>query len=162
MNRRFLLTSAAAVGLLSVAGCATTIASSGSIVDVAAGDPDFSTLVTAISAAGLTETLAGPGPFTVFAPTDAAFAALPAGTVQSLLRPENRDDLVALLSYHVVPGAYPASALAGERGRLDTLEGGRLRMNGRNGVRVDGATVRMPDIVASNGVIHAIDTVLMP
>ncbi|MBD3662547.1 fasciclin domain-containing protein [Sulfitobacter aestuariivivens] len=160
MNRRFVLKSTAAVGLLGLAGCAT--ANGGSIVDVAAGNDAFTTLVAAVTAAGLVDTLAGPGPFTVFAPTNDAFAALPAGTVDSLLLPENKDQLISILTYHVVPGVYPASALIGQTGSLNTAQGGRLNVDGTDGVKVNGATVIIPDVAASNGVIHAIDTVLLP
>lgn len=160
MNRRFVLKSGAALSLLAVAGCAT--GTPGDIVDVAAGNDSFTTLVAAVSAAGLADTLAGPGPFTVFAPTDDAFAALPAGTLDNLLLAENQDQLVDILTYHVVPGLYPASSLAGQRGSLNTVQGGRLHVNGTDGVRINGANVIIPDVAASNGVIHAIDAVLLP
>lgn len=139
----------------------------GDIVDIAAGSPDFSTLVAAVQAAGLVDTLKGPGPFTVFAPTNAAFAALPAGTVDSLLLPENRDQLVSILTYHVVPGRITAGDVLGTRQTVTTVQGGTLDVNGLvgkfgSGVRVNNANVIQPDIFASNGVIHAIDAVLLP
>jgi uncharacterized surface protein with fasciclin (FAS1) repeats len=162
MNRRSALKSAAAAGLLAlVAGCSTSNGP-GDIVDVASSNSDFSTLVAAVSAAGLVETLQGDGPFTVFAPTNEAFAALPAGTVDSLLLPENKDQLIAVLTYHVVPGNYPASQLVGKRGSLETAQGGSVHVDGRNGVKVNRSNVVIPDVAASNGVIHAIDKVLLP
>lgn len=162
MNRRTAFKTTIAAGLVAlVAGCSGG-SGTGDIVDVASSNEDFSTLVAAVSAAGLVETLQGDGPFTVFAPTNAAFAALPEGTVESLLLPENKDQLVAILTYHVVPGNFPASQLVGKRGSLDTAQGGTLSVDGRDGVKVNNATVIIPDVAASNGVIHAIDTVLLP
>ena len=127
---------------------------------VAAGS--FTTPVAAVQAAGLVETLQSPGPFTVFAPTDEAFAKLPAGTVESLLLPENKDTLVSILTYHVVAGNYPASSLVGKRGALTSVQGQSLHIDGRNGVTVENATVITPDVMASNGVIHVIDSVMLP
>ena len=127
---------------------------------VAAGS--FTTLVAAVQAAGLVETLQSPGPFTVFAPTDEAFAKLPAGTVESLLLPENKDTLVSILTYHVVAGNYPASSLVGKRGALTSVQGQCLHIDGRTGVTVENATVITPDVMASNGVIHVIDSVMLP
>jgi len=161
MNRRFTLKAGAAASLLAVAGCATGT-STGNIVEVASGNDAFSTLVAAVGAAGLADTLSGPGPFTVFAPTNDAFAALPAGTVENLLKPENKDQLISILTYHVVPGIYPASSLLGKRGALKTVQGGQLHVNGTHGVLVNKSTVIIPDVAASNGVIHAIDAVLLP
>ncbi|MFQ6551806.1 fasciclin domain-containing protein [Aestuariibius insulae] len=132
------------------------------IVDTAIAAGDFTTLVAAVQAAGLVETLKGPGPFTVFAPNDAAFAALPAGTVESLLEPENKDQLVSILTYHVAPGRYPASALAGQSGRIPTVQGQTLRLHGANGVRINSSNVISADINTSNGIIHVIDAVLLP
>ncbi len=163
MNRRNALKTTVAAGLVAlVSGCATGNMSGGDIVAVASGNDDFSTLVAAVSAAGLVETLQGDGPFTVFAPTNEAFAKLPAGTVESLLEPENKDSLVSILTYHVVAGNYPASSLVGKRGSLTSVQGGDLHVNGTDGVTVENATVVIPDVSASNGVIHAIDTVMMP
>lgn len=161
MNRRFIFKAAAAASVLALAGCATS-SSTGNIVEVASGNESFSTLVAAVGAAGLADTLSGPGPFTVFAPTNDAFAALPAGTVENLLKPENKDQLISILTYHVVPGIYPASALAGQRGALNTVQGKQLHVNGTNGVMVNKSNVIIPDVAASNGVIHAIDSVLLP
>ena len=132
------------------------------IVDTALAAGQFGTLAAALKAAGLVDTLKGPGPFTVFAPTDAAFAALPAGTVESLLKPENREKLTAILTYHVVPGRYPAARVAG----LDsaaTVNGGSVDIKAEGGtVMVDEARVIQADVTATNGVIHVIDKVLMP
>jgi uncharacterized surface protein with fasciclin (FAS1) repeats len=161
MNRRTSLKLTLAAGAVAfAAGCST--GGPGDIVEVASSNGDFSTLVAAVSAAGLVETLQGDGPFTVFAPTDAAFAALPEGTVESLLLPENKDQLVSILTYHVVPGSFPASQLVGKRGSLSTAQGGSLSIDGRDGVKVNGANVIAADVAASNGVIHVIDTVLLP
>lgn len=133
------------------------------IVDVAAGAGQFNTLVAAVKAAGLVETLKGSGPFTVFAPTDAAFAKLPAGTVESLLKPENKDKLVAVLTYHVVPGKVMSSEIAGKSAAVATVQGQSVKVDATmGGVMVDSAKVTSADIVASNGVIHVIDTVILP
>jgi uncharacterized surface protein with fasciclin (FAS1) repeats len=132
------------------------------IVDTAVAAGQFKTLTAALTAAGLVDTLKGPGPFTVFAPTDAAFAKLPAGTVDNLLKPENKAQLTAILTYHVLPGAVPASAVAGKQLSPKTVNGATLKVDGSNGVRVNNATVTQADIKASNGVIHVIDTVLLP
>jgi uncharacterized surface protein with fasciclin (FAS1) repeats len=132
------------------------------IVDTAVAAGSFKTLAAALGAAGLVDTLKGPGPFTVFAPTDAAFAKLPAGTVENLLKTENKAQLTAILTYHVLPGAVPASAVAGKTLSPKTVNGATLNVNGTNGVKVNNATVTQADIKASNGVIHVIDTVLLP
>jgi len=132
------------------------------IVDTAVAADDFTTLVAAVQAAGLVETLKGDGPFTVFAPTDAAFAALPDGTVDGLLLPENLETLTAILTYHVVPSAVMSSELAGETVTVLTVNGESLTVDGRDGVTVNGANVISADIETSNGVIHVIDAVLMP
>lgn len=134
----------------------------GNIIEVATNAGQFTTLVAAIKAAGLVETLNGAGPFTVFAPTDAAFAKLPAGTVENLLMPENKAKLTALLTYHVVPGNVASSDLAGVTATPATIQGGTLSVDASSGVKVGGATVTSPDVAASNGTIHVIDTVLMP
>jgi len=132
------------------------------IVDTAVAADDFNTLVAAVQAAGLVETLKGDGPFTVFAPTDAAFAALPDGTVESLLRPENREQLVAVLTYHVVPGRVTAEQVV-TLDRATTVQGADVRIAVRDGaVRVNESNVVTTDIMASNGVIHVIDAVLLP
>lgn len=132
------------------------------IVDTAVEAGQFETLVTAVKAAGLVETLKGEGPFTVFAPTDEAFAALPEGTVEELLKPENKEKLTAVLTYHVVAGKVDSSA-AIEAGEAETLEGGSVTIKKTDdGVMVNDATVVKADIMTSNGVIHVIDAVLMP
>ena len=134
----------------------------GDIVETAVAAGQFKTLAAALTAAGLVDTLKGKGPFTVFAPTDAAFAALPAGTVESLLEPANRDKLVAILTYHVVPGRVPAARVVG-MDSATTVQGEAIDIVAADGkVMVDGATVVMPDVKATNGVIHVIDKVLMP
>ncbi len=131
------------------------------IVEVAAGAEDFSTLVAAVKAAGLVETLSGDGPFTVFAPTNAAFAKLPEGTVASLLKPENKEKLVAILTYHVIPGKVMAADVKTMKAK--TVNGAEASITvGDSGVMIDKAKVVKTDIPASNGVIHVIDTVIMP
>jgi uncharacterized surface protein with fasciclin (FAS1) repeats len=132
------------------------------IVDIAVSNGSFNTLVAAVTAAGLVDTLKSDGPFTVFAPTDAAFAALPSGTVESLLLPENKDQLVAILTYHVVPGAITSDQLAGQRLSVATVNGAEVHIDGREGVKVEDSNVTAADIIASNGVIHVIDAVLLP
>lgn len=134
----------------------------GTIVDVAAGNPDFSTLVAAVQAADLTSTLNGEGPFTVFAPTNAAFEALPPGLVDALLKPENKEVLTQILTYHVVPGEVMSADV--EPGKVKTVEGQDLTIAVEDDgtVTVNGATVEKVDIEASNGVIHVIDEVLVP
>jgi uncharacterized surface protein with fasciclin (FAS1) repeats len=132
------------------------------IVDVAAGNPDFSTLVAAVKAAGLVDALKGEGPLTVFAPTNAAFAKLPAGTVESLLLPENKAKLVEILTYHVVPGKVMAADVV-KVDSATSLQGQSIAVNVTDGkVMVGNATVVATDVKASNGVIHVIDTVLLP
>ena len=140
----------------------TTAAAPGDIVAVASGNEDFSTLVAAVQAAGLVETLQGAGPFTVFAPTNEAFAKLPAGLVDKLLLPENKDVLVKILTYHVVSGkVMAADVTAGDVPSVEgstikvTVDGGTVKLN-------DSATVVATDVEASNGVIHVIDTVILP
>ncbi|WP_300031320.1 fasciclin domain-containing protein [uncultured Roseobacter sp.] len=163
MNRRFALKSAIAAGALAAIAACTPADTGSDIVDIAAADGNFTTLVAAVQAAGLVDTLKSPGPFTVFAPTDAAFAALPAGTVENLLKPENKDTLVNILTYHVVPGAVAAADVLGQRQSVEAVNGGSLHVDGRGGmVKVNNATVTAADIIATNGVIHVIDTVLLP
>ena len=132
------------------------------IVDTAVAAGSFKTLAAALTAADLIDTLKGPGPFTVFAPTDAAFAKLPKGTVENLLKPENRDALVAVLTYHVVPGTVKAADVVKLKSAT-TVNGQRVDIAVDEGtVRLDGATVVQTDILATNGVIHVIDTVILP
>ena len=134
------------------------------IVATAIGADDFNTLVAAVQAAGLVEALQGDGPFTVFAPIDAAFAALPDGTVATLLEPENKDQLVSILTYHVVAGEYLAAETPAGTYNLETLQGDTVEVivSEDGSVTVDGANVVIADVDASNGVIHAIDAVIMP
>lgn len=133
------------------------------IVDTAVGAGQFKTLAAALEAAGLIDALKGTGPFTVFAPTDEAFAKLPAGTVESLLRPENKEKLKSILLYHVVSGNVSASKVVKLNGRsIKTLQGSSIKVQTKNGVRVANARVVQTDVMASNGVIHIIDTVLIP
>jgi uncharacterized surface protein with fasciclin (FAS1) repeats len=137
-------------------------AASKDIVDTAVAAGQFKTLAAALKAAGLIETLKGEGPFTVFAPTDEAFAKLPEGTVQELLKPENKDKLTAVLTYHVVPAKATSEQVAG-MSSAKTVQGGEVKLKASGGkVMVDNAKVIKADVMASNGVIHVIDTVLMP
>ncbi len=132
----------------------------GTIVDVAAGNPDFETLVAAVTAADLADTLSGDGPFTVFAPTNDAFAALPDGLLDALLLPENKDALTSILTYHVLPAEVMAADVTA--GEVATVEGSMIDITTDDGVMVNDATVITTDVEASNGVIHAIDAVLVP
>jgi uncharacterized surface protein with fasciclin (FAS1) repeats len=132
----------------------------GTIVDVAVGAGNFSTLVAAVTAADLVETLSGTGPFTVFAPTDEAFAALPAGVLDALLLPENKAVLAQILTYHVVSGTVMAADVTD--GDVATVEGSNIKLSTASGVTVNGANVVTADVVATNGVIHAIDAVILP
>ncbi len=132
------------------------------IVDTAVAAGSFNTLVAAVQAAGLVDALKADGPLTVFAPTDEAFAKLPAGTVENLLKPENKDQLVAILTYHVVPGKYKASKVV-NKNQLDSLNGSSIAVQvSDSGVMVDNAMVTATDIKASNGIIHVIDNVIIP
>ena len=130
------------------------------VVEIAAANKDFSTLVAAVKAAGLAETLSGKGPFTVFAPTNEAFAKLPAGTVEGLLKPENKAKLAAILTYHVVAGKVMAADV--KAGKVKTVNGAEATITTEGGVMIDKAKVVKTDIVGKNGVIHVIDTVIMP
>lgn len=132
------------------------------IVENAVGSNDHTTLVAAVKAAGLAETLSGAGPFTVFAPTNEAFGKLPAGAVDNLLKPEMKGDLTSVLTYHVVAGAMKAADLKDGQ-KLKTVQGKELTVSIKDGkVMIDGATVTIPDVISSNGVTHVIDAVLMP
>jgi uncharacterized surface protein with fasciclin (FAS1) repeats len=137
-----------------------TSAAPQTIVDVASADTDFSTLVAAIDAAGLVDTLSGEGPYTVFAPTNEAFAALPPGVLDALLLPENKDTLTKILTYHVVDGEVTSDQITD--GDVPTLEGESVTVSTADGVTVNGAMVVAADVAASNGVIHVIDAVLVP
>jgi len=132
------------------------------IVDTAIAAGSFNTLVAAVQAADLVDTLKGDGPFTVFAPTDDAFAKLPPGTVESLLEPGNKDKLTAVLTYHVVAGKVMSADIAGKTMSSATINLKNIAIDGTSGVKVNDATVTAADVEASNGVIHVIDTVLLP
>ena len=152
------LASVSAMAFASTASAATA-----DIVDTAVAAGSFKTLAAALGAAGLVQTLKGPGPFTVFAPTDAAFAKLPAGTVETLLKPENKAKLIAVLTYHVVPGKVMSSALAGKVTEAKTVQGQTVKIDATHGhLMVNGAMVLAADVQATNGVIHVIDAVLLP
>lgn len=138
-----------------------TTAYAADIVDTAASNGSFKTLVAAVQAAGLVETLKGAGPFTVFAPTDEAFAALPAGTVDDLIKPENKDKLIEILTYHVVPGKVMSGDLK-DGMKAATVEGAEVTIDLDNGAMVNEAKIVTADVAADNGVIHVIDKVLMP
>jgi uncharacterized surface protein with fasciclin (FAS1) repeats len=143
--------------------CASGIAAAADIVETASEAGSFQTLLTAAEAAGLVDTLKSEGPFTVFAPTDEAFAKLPEGTVEDLLKPENQDQLKAILTYHVVPGKTMSSDIAGKELEVETVQGETIAIDASDGtVMVDDATLVQADIETDNGVIHVIDTVLMP
>ncbi len=147
------------LGLALIAGGSAIAGQKADIVDTAKSAGSFNTLLTAIEAAGLTETLKGDGPFTVFAPTDEAFAKLPAGTVEALLK--DKEKLAKILTYHVVPGTVMAKDV--KPGKVTTVEGSRLNITkGTSGVKVDSANVVATDVVATNGVIHVIDSVVLP
>lgn len=159
LRRTFIaLTSAAAI---TSASFAFADGHSKDIVDTAVGAGTFTTLVAAMQAAGLVDTLKGDGPFTVFAPTDEAFAALPEGTVETLLKPENKDQLVAILTYHVVSGKVMSGDLSNDM-MATTVQGTDVKIMTEGGVTVNGANVVTADIEASNGVIHVIDAVILP
>ena len=132
------------------------------IVDTAASNKQFSTLVAAVKAAGLVETLKSSGPFTVFAPTNEAFAALPKGTLESLLKPENKNKLAAILKHHVVSGKVMASDVSGKKLSPVTVNGTKIDIDGTSGVTVSDAKVVSADLITTNGVIHVIDKVLLP
>ena len=169
---RMIITRGALLALLAIVGAQPLLAKKrvravndkpANIVETAVAAGQFKTLAAALEAAGLIDALTGEGPFTVFAPTDEAFAKLPAGTVESLLKPENKEKLKSILLYHVVAGNVTAKQVTKLNGRtVKTLEGGSIKVSTMDGVTVDDARVTKTDIQASNGVIHVIDTVLMP
>src|SRR5579863_556094 len=157
-----LATAAALVLSLAIGAYARPKAASQDIVDTAVAAGSFKTLAAALQAAGLVDTLKGKGPFTVFAPTDEAFAKLPAGTVEDLLKPENKEKLVAILTYHVVPGKVLAAQVT-KMNSAKTVNGHSLTISVHDGaVMVDNAKVIKTDILCSNGVIHVIDSVVLP
>ncbi|MGF1624891.1 MAG: fasciclin domain-containing protein [Alphaproteobacteria bacterium] len=154
---------AASADDVSAQSASATVSADGSIIDTLGTAGSFSVLLTALEATGLAATLGGDGTYTLFAPTDAAFAALPPGTVDALLLPQNQARLRQILSYHVIAGSeLTATQVAGQTMSVATLEGRDVSVNGSNGFKVDNATVTSPDVDASNGVIHVIDTVLIP
>ena len=156
------LAAAALVGMALAAGSTMARTADKNIVDTAVMAGQFKTLMTAINAVGLTATLDGPGPFTVFTPTDAAFAKLPAGTVENLLKPENKAKLAAILTYHVVPAAVTAADVA-KLTEAKTVNGEMVTVSAMDGsVMINNAKIITTDIPASNGVIHVIDSVLLP
>ena len=169
---RMIIARGALLALLAVVGAQPLLAKTevpeetakpANIVETAVAAGQFKTLAAALEAAGLIDALTGKGPFTVFAPTDEAFAKLPAGTVESLLKPENKEKLKSILLYHVVTGNVTAKQVMKLNGHtVKTLEGGSIKVGTMHGVTVDDARVTKTDIQASNGVIHVIDTVLMP
>lgn len=154
-------TTALAVSAAALLGTAALAGGKKDIVDTASGAGDFTTLLAAAEAAGLVDTLKGDGPFTVFAPTDEAFAALPEGTVEDLLKPENKDQLASILTYHVVPGKVMSTDLQDDM-EAETVQGASLTIDLDNGVMVEDANVTSADIETSNGVIHVIDKVILP
>ena len=157
-SRKSILNTIAALPLTLIGATSNAL----DIVDTAVSAGQFNTLVAAVEAADLVTTLKGDGPFTVFAPTDEAFAALPEGTVENLLKPENKDQLIAVLTYHVVPGKSMSSDIAGTATMVESVQGSELDVNATDGVTVDGATVVTADIETDNGVIHVIDRVVLP
>lgn len=166
MKNRVIGVASAAAVVMAVLGLAIgstfVRASNQDIVDTAVGAGQFKTLTAALDAAGLVTTLKGSGPFTVFAPTDAAFAKLPAGTVEELLKPENKEKLTAILTYHVVPGAVMAEQVT-QLSEAKTVNGAMVKISAKNGkVMINDANVVTPNIETSNGVIHVIDRVILP
>lgn len=153
MKLRMFISAATALGLAALAPAKT-------VVDIALNSPDHTTLVAAVKAAGLVETLSGPGPFTVFAPTNAAFAKLPAGTLEDLLKPQNKQKLVDILTYHVVAGKVMAKDV--KPGAVKTVNGETAMLATKGGVTIDKAKVVAADLTADNGVVHVIDTVILP
>jgi uncharacterized surface protein with fasciclin (FAS1) repeats len=161
-NARIRFLALAAVAALGFAAAQAGVQQTKDIVDTAVAAGSFNTLATALEAAGLVETLKGKGPFTVFAPTDEAFAKLPAGTIDDLLKPENKAKLVSILTYHVVPGAVDSGQVA-KLSSAKTVQGQSLKIAAKDGrVTVDGARVVSADVRASNGIIHVIDSVILP
>ncbi|MBL24840.1 MAG: Nex18 symbiotically induced protein [Rhodospirillaceae bacterium] len=152
----------AIVAFITFAGVASATATKKDIVDTAVAAGSFNTLVTAVKAAGLVDVLKSKGPFTVFAPTDAAFAKLPKGTLASLLKPENKAKLKAILTYHVLSGKVMAGDIKGKALTAKTVQGSTVAVDGKYGVKVNDAKVTAADIAATNGVIHVIDTVILP
>lgn len=162
MNRRtFAAVALAGTAAIALSACAPSEPTQPNIREVINSNASLSTLAQALTVAGV-ETLSADGPFTVFAPTNAAFAALPEGTLDSLLLPENRDQLTAILQLHVVPGSYPASALVNRTTTVATAGASSIIIDGFDGVNVGGVNVTQPDVMASNGILHIVDGVILP
>ena len=160
LNKFFNIVSIAVIALSVSIGAAS--ATSKNIVETAVQSGKFNTLVAAIKAAGLVNTLNGKGPFTVFAPSDTAFSKLPTGTVDGLLMPENKAKLVSILAYHVIPGKVMAGDIAGKKISVKTVQGSEISVDAMYGVKINDSNVVSADIAATNGVIHVIDKVLIP
>ena len=160
LNKCFNIVSIAVIALSLSIGAAS--ATSKNIVETAVQSGKFNTLVAALKAAGLVNTLNGKGPFTVFAPSDTAFSKLPTGTVDGLLKPENKAKLVSILAYHVIPGKIMSGDIAGKKISVKTVQGSEISVDAMYGVKINDSNVVSADIAATNGVIHVIDKVLMP
>jgi len=160
LNKCFNIVAIAVIALSVSIGVAS--ATSKNIVETAVQSGKFNTLVAALKAAGLVNTLNGKGPFTVFAPSDTAFSKLPAGTVDGLLKPENKAKLVSILAYHVIPGKIMSGDIAGKKISVKTVQGSEISVDAMYGVKINDSNVVSADIAATNGVIHVIDKVLMP
>ena len=160
LNKCFNIVAIAVIALSVSIGAAS--ATSKNIVETAVQSGKFNTLVTALKAAGLVNTLNGKGPFTVFAPSDTAFSKLPAGTVDGLLKPENKAKLVSILAYHVIPGKIMSGDIAGKKISVKTVQGSEISVDAMYGVKINDSNVVSADIAATNGVIHVIDKVLIP
>jgi len=161
MLRKTLFAATAAIAVAGTVAFAGSKAATKDIVDTAVGAGQFETLVAAVTAAELVDTLKSEGPFTVFAPTDEAFAALPEGTVETLLKPENKDQLIAVLTYHVVPGKVMSTDLSDDM-TATTVQGSDITIDLDEGVSINEASVVAADIETTNGVIHVIDQVILP
>jgi len=160
LNKCFNIVAIAVIALSVSIGAAS--ATSKNIVETAVQSGKFNTLVAALKAAGLVNTLNGKGPFTVFAPSDTAFSKLPAGTVDGLLKPENKAKLVSILAYHVIPGKIVSGDIAGKKISVKTVQGSEISVDAMYGVKINDSNVVSADIAATNGVIHVIDKVLIP
>ena len=160
LNKCFNIVSIAVIALSVSIGAAS--ATSKNIVETAVQSGKFNTLVAALKATGLVNTLNGKGPFTVFAPSDTAFSKLPAGTVDGLLKPENKAKLVSILAYHVIPGKIMSGDIAGKKISVKTVQGSEISVDAMYGVKINDSNVVSADIAATNGVIHVIDKVLIP
>ena len=160
LNTCFNIVAIAVIALSLSIGAAS--ATSKNIVETAVQSGKFNTLVAALKAAGLVNTLNGKGPFTVFAPSDTAFSKLPAGTVDGLLKPENKAKLVSILAYHVIPGKIMSGDIAGKKISVKTVQGSEISVDAMYGVKINDSNVVSVDIAATNGVIHVIDKVLIP